>query len=168
VQFISKDAAGNLSAAQQNNFATGTVPAGTSFQDALFYSFAITNDVTDLCNDPDEDECTADGVNSVDLTAVVTGSNDPTLSNPFASGTVYFYYSPDGVNYELIGKVSAATVGVDLGGNRTYTWTLADAVTSEDVLDWPDMTVYPVYAIGVNDDGDALMTNANTNITIYE
>jgi hypothetical protein len=169
VQFISTDAAGNKSAAQQNNFASGTVPTPEAFTvGAPDLATLVLNSpaaAVNLCNGQGSSACATGDVKSVNVKARATGPTG-TFANPFTGGTLYFYYF-DGTDYNLLGSV-AGSAGLisDTGTDRYYDWTFP--ITSADVADIANGTIYTVYMIAVDSDGDALMTEANANITIVD
>ena len=166
IQFISTDAAGNASAAQQNNFAAGTVPAPVSYTTGATATFAVTNTAINLCNGQGA-ACATGDVSSLALKAQATGPSG-TYPNVFAGGTIYFYYSLDGgLTYTLLGTTPGSSGLIsDTGATRTYEWSLT--ITSADVALIANGTALPIRAIGVNSTGDALFTIPNALVTVVD
>jgi hypothetical protein len=169
IGFISKDAAGNISTLQQNNFAAGTVPTPVSFTTGATVTFGVTSPsaAVNLCNGEGSANCATGDVKSVTLKTTATGPSG-TYPNVFAGGTLYYYYSLDGgVTYTLLGTVGGSSGLIsDTGAVRTYEWSFA--LTSAMVEMIPGGTNFPVYVIGVNSTGDALMSGANANVTVVD
>jgi hypothetical protein len=128
---------------------------------ATLQTFMVANAATNISNGP----ASVSAVNptTVTLSATATGPESNTFQyiNPFT--VIQFYYlDPASGEFILIGSASAANV-TDNGGVtlRTFTWTIS----------WDPPASLPagpvsVIAVGVNSAGDALVSQANQNITL--
>jgi hypothetical protein len=136
---------------------TAAQPNGGTLQ-----TFAITTPAaaTNISNPPAG--TTPANPTSVTLTAQAVGSETPTtpFNNPFS--VVQFYYLDPGTGeFILIGSAPASTVtDNNTVTQRTFTWSMA--WTPPRSLGQVNVTII---AIGVNSLGDALVAQANNNIT---
>jgi len=178
-QFAVRDVALNQSV-QRNNFAGGSVEAGTSF-DATepFLSGGVFEAVVgavDLCINAAED-CVAPNVRDVTLQAVISGPSGA-VGNPFTNG-VRFYYVDNlpasfsggaGVgNHRFIGADTTADFSDD-GTTRTVTYEVT--LNGADLANagWTTGDPLIVQVIGLNGTtGTALLGTASVgDITIFD
>ena len=164
------DAAGN-SASQSNAFAGGTVPAGDGIDGTGAtnqFLVAVPSANVQVCNMNPAAPANSCGGNAteVDIEVHVIGTSG-TFANPFAA--MHLYYAEDtddDGNPEIIRYLATLTSpsASDDGVNRTWIWTYkfnpsALGITFED-------NGAEIFAIGVDPEGDAVMTANNTNIDI--
>ena len=176
VRIIATDAAGNISAAASNNIIANTVNGGTppvsygaggidaEIGDGvggagwLMVSPAANTEICNGVGDPDEttevcEDVTIDANESLDLELEVSGPSG-TFSNPFLSGTIFFYLKhPVSTENVLLGSVLANSAALtDDGDDRTYAWDLT--LQASDVDGFAVAAdAFVVFAIGVNADG---------------
>lgn len=178
VRAITEDAAGNLSVPAANNFIAATVPAGTSFTTAP--AMATWNPTApaaafNLCNGQGSVACPTAAGNgtSIAVTAQATGPSG-IYPNPFANGTVYFYYvlDPTPAGYYsgdeaffLAGSTTGTSATfTDTGAVRTYSWNFT--LTSAMVASVTGGAGIQIVAIGTSANGDAILSGYNANVTV--
>ncbi len=151
VRFLLEDLVGNATT-QPQLFAT--VPASDGV-DALDVSneFYVANAAADICNG---DGSCGTTPTSRTVTAYAVGETG-TFNNPFSK--VYFYWN-DGTDWYLLGTASSVSTSDD-GTDRIWKYNITLDATDLD----PQANV-PVVAVGVDNNGDALMSMANTNLSI--
>ncbi|MGH7711199.1 MAG: Ig-like domain-containing protein [Gemmatimonadaceae bacterium] len=157
------DVAGNLS-----TVSTLTIPAGSIQGTPVAYAgftWAITQPAAATTVSRD-DAAVTPAVNQVAITAQAVGPGSATvtpLQNPFTARVEFWAQSAVGQQWRQIGISTSPSV-TDTGPTRTWSFTITwnpDANTA------PVAAVgYRVIAVGVSAVGDALQTDANTNITM--
>ena len=175
---IAFDIAGNRSAAVSNNINPGMINGGTppadySLAGILAPGWLITEPAAavSICNGEDpgaEEDCEDDLMfeRTVDIEVEVTGVSG-SFPNPFLNGRIYFYMvDPITGEFNLLADLAGNAASLTDVGVRTYQWTYT--LTLADVTGIAGGTVITVFAIGVNDDGEGLRLNDNTNITVED
>ena len=167
------DFAGNQSGNVATNIPAGAVTTGTSYGAApaadLISTWLITNAATNVSNG-NLTACAA-GPSSTTLSTVLTAvaSGPPnTFSQPFTR--VDFYVDNSAATAPatasnflvLIGSAQAPALN-DNGVTRTYTYSFSFAPGSTFGC---AVAGLPIYAVGVNANGDALVTPVSTAITV--
>jgi hypothetical protein len=139
-------------------FPGGAVPPGSSAGavDLNVQTFRITspNLPTSLCP---AQPCGA-AQQSISLSVDATGPAG-TFNNPFGRGVFFFWVDATGTT-QLIAR-SQAPLADESGGVRTWTWTVSFSAPNAQ----PQLNV-PIFAIGVDSQGDGLRTAVNTNVVI--
>ncbi len=153
VRYLVEDMVGNATTQSQ---AFSTVPAsdGVDALDATnTFAVAIPSAAQNVCND--DGDCGTTPTTRT-ITAYANGETG-TFDNPFSK--VYFYYW-DGAEYHLIGTASSVSTSDD-GTTRTWKYN-----ATFDAAGLDTQAGVPVFAVGVDNNGDALMSNPNSNLTI--
>ena len=121
---------------------------------------------TNVTNCPGADVCATAATQPTSITLTVTATGpSATFVNPFATGTVQFWYRPTGgtVWYQI--GTSSAGSSRDNGTNRFWDFSVTfnpPALTPDGVpLTTPGMTI-DIAAIGINANGDAIMSPVQT------
>jgi hypothetical protein len=155
------DGAGSAATLSQALPATN-IQAGVSYFTApaanRIATFSIINAATNVDLSGDATAASGDS-NTVTLRAQVTGPSG-SLNIPFTR--VEFYYAVAPNVYRLLGTATSSAVQEPGGGVRTITYSF---VFNPDAPQFAAGAT-DIIALGVNANGDALATRANTNITI--
>jgi len=171
---LTQDVAGNV-ATQVNAFAGGIPPGANSatsrnVQTFLVSAPAAAQNINNGRTGVGAPTCPSGTPTVRQLSAAVTGPSG--FPNPWSVVHFYVIDNVDGGAVRWVAQATSPASVSDNGTNRTYTFTVnldasnafASALASRRSI--AAQANLPVFAVGVDADGDALRTNNNTNLSV--